>query len=288
MIDAFIWLRDNKAHFYFKLNKKPDFNDMVTREPFRMSYNTTVRERRVRQIYEGYYAGYVYEVSQTSKSTKVCIYLPDYQNAIITNINNVVLNDLYNPFPADTDPSFELKRSRFTIGEWYVNHFKGKGRSFNTKVKFKFCIGLQSETLSDLKPKFEEFFKIDEMQYTLQDRHVKREYLDGKEDDIVVQDAVVEVECCYEDFEKWYWESGAFKGLVVLEPAEWNDRLLNSIVERFAKRLTKYGTKYDYTLTKKMKPEYEEEQKRREEFYLKWKVEREQRLQNQTQQEAQK
>ena len=284
MIDKLIWLRDNKARFYFKLNRRPDPDDVVLSTPLRLPPVMAERERkRVKPIYPGYYAGYVYEVTQTAKSTKVCIYMPDYKNAVITNANNVVLNDLYSPFPPMEEPIFELKGPR-TIDDWYTSYFKGQAGHRKTTVTFKFCAGLDLEAIPEMKAKFEAFFKEGDMKYALQERRVKRKHLDGSEDFIAVQDAVVKVECCYGAFEKWYWESRAFEKVVVLEPADWNDRLLSRIIERFAARLTKYGTRFDYELGMRPKPEFEQQLKEREERFLAWKARREQRLKAQEQQ----
>ena len=265
MIDKLIWLRDNKARFYFKLNRRPDLDDVVLPTPLRLPPVMAERDRKKNKpIYPGYYAGYVYEVTQTAKSTKVCIYMPDYKNAVITNANNVVLNDQYSPFPPIEEPVFELRGPR-TIDEWYTSYFKGQAGHRKTTVTFKFCAGLNLEAIPEMKAKFEAFFKENEMKYTLQERQIKRTYLDGREDFISVQDAVVQVECCYGAFEKWYWESRAFEKVVVLEPADWNDRLLSRIIERFARRLTKYGTRFDYELGMRPKPEFEQLLKEREE-----------------------
>ena len=288
MIDKLIWLRDNKARFYFKLNRRPDLDDVVLPTPLRLPPVMAERDRkRVKPIYPGSYAGYVYEVTQTAKSTKVCIYMPDYKNAVITNANNVVLNDQYSPFPPIEEPVFELRGPR-TIDEWYTSYFKGQAGHRKTTVTFKFCAGLNLEAIPEMKAKFEAFFKENEMKYTLQERQIKRTYLDGREDFISVQDAVVQVECCYGAFEKWYWESRAFEKVVVLEPADWNDRLLSRIIERFARRLTKYGTRFDYELGMRPKPEFEQQLKEREERFLAWKARREQRLKAQEQQTERK
>ena len=115
------------------------------------------------------------------------------------------------------------------------------------------------------------------MQYELVDREVEVKHLDGTIELRNVQDAYVNVECCFNAFKKWYWESGAFENVVVIEPSNWNDRLLEEITEKFAKRLTKYGERCNYELITTMKPEYEEERRQRREEFIKHLKERSRR-----------
>ena len=282
LINDFEWLRDNVARFYFKLNRRPDMEDVSSPFPFRNRFMGSYgKKKKIKELYPGYYAGYVFEVTQTSKSTKVCIYLPDYKSAVITNINNVTLYNLYNPFPSEGEINFELDRKGLTISDWFASFFQGKSDPyFNHSVLFKFYVGRENEQLNSYKAKFEEFFKVP-MEYELKEREVEIDFFNGEKKTVIAQDAYVKVDCCFNAFKKWYWESKAFEAVVVLEPAIWNDRLLEEITERFTRRLTKYGLKNNYELNKTIKPEYEALLKERHERFMKWKEERNQRLQNQ-------
>ena len=275
-IEEFQWLRDNQARFYFKLEKQPESNDITSFSPFFGNSMLDYRGRKIKPIYEGYYAGYVYELRQTGKSTKVIIYLPDYQSAVIANIKDVTRQTLHNPFPSEGEVAFPLKDNRMTIEDWVEAHYQGKGKRAN-QVLFKFYTGENNFYLNDLKPKFKAFFKKP-MNYRLETRTLTREGLNGEPRTIVANDAYVEVECCFEAFKKWYWESGAFQRVVVLEPKEWNDRLLELIVDRFARRLTNYGYKCNYDLNRTYKPEYEEYMRERHERMMKWHQERMERI----------
>lgn len=280
LIEKFEWLRDNTAMFFFKLNKKPKDDDVSSPFPFRgRRLDRNGKPVVVKEIYPGYYSGFVFEVCNTSKSTKVCIYLPDYKSAIITSINNVIFHETYNPFPYEGEISYEIGNSGRTVSDWFTSHFQGKNAPFfNQMVKFKFYVGHENEQLLNYKEKFEEIFKTP-MEYTLQEREVELTYYNGEKETVIAQDAVVNVECCFAAFKKWYWESQAFEAVVVLEPAIWNDRLLEHIVERFSRRLTKYGARNNYQLNKTMKPEYEAVLKERHERFMRMREERRKREQ---------
>ena len=44
--------------------------------------------------------------------------------------------------------------------------------------------------------------------------------------------------------------------MVIVSPAQFNDLLLGTLVKKLANRITKYGARYNYELTKTPKPEY--------------------------------
>ena len=273
-IEEFEWLRDNQARFFFKLYRKPDISDMSSHRLFRSSYHDGKKRKKIKEFYPGYYAGYVFEVAQTPKSTKLCIYLPDYHGAFITNINNVIMHETYDPIPSEGKINFDLKSDSLKIDEWFISHFQGKSNTFlNHSVQFKFYVGSDNSLLNKYKQKFEEFFKTP-MKYVLKEREVEQFSFNGETRTIVVNDAYVEVECCFDAFKTWYWESGAFESVVILKPSNWNDRLLEQVVDRFSRRLTKYGAKYNYSLEKTLKPEYEEMMKERHERISRIKEER--------------
>jgi hypothetical protein len=82
---------------------------------------------------------------------------------------------------------------------------------------------------------------IEDLWNEVKDQRLKRE---GEEDEIV-QDAVVKVNCNFHAFRKWLWEASdkPYENTVVLSPASYNDRLLAIITSRFQRRLEKYGLK---------------------------------------------
>ena len=73
---------------------------------------------------------------------------------------------------------------------------------------------------------------------------------------IKVKDAYVKLETNLESFKHWYEDYKIISSVVIISPAELNDYWLAPLVSRLAKRMTKYGSKYDYELTKNVKPEY--------------------------------
>lgn len=185
---------------------------------------------------DNYIGGIVYKIISTAKGNEVCIYLQDYKDAIIVKMENIEFHPNYKPVKQLKAPTFDLPNSKYSsIDDWLDHYYKGQtGRV--QKIKFKF----QIRALDEYKKKYEDYFQIPFV-YTVEDREVKTINYEGKEETFLTQDVVSEVKCNFSSFENWYWSSGVFESVVILEPAYWNNRLLSSITKRFERRLEKYG-----------------------------------------------
>ena len=230
-------------------------------------------------IYDGWFHAYIQEVIPTEKDHRVCVYLPDCKVAVITKMHNIEIHPQFVPIPhADDEVQYVLHDKR-SVEQWARDYYSGKGR-LHRIVRFKFYAGDDEHGLRNIervKESFDKFFKT-EMQYQLVDRVAEIHHLDGTIENKIVKDAVVEVDSGFEAFRNWFWKDRNFEGVVVLEPNNWNDRLLADVVERFAARLTKYGKYKNYTLSEELKPDYVQEMKEREQRYQEWLAGRDERI----------
>ena len=80
---------------------------------------------------------------------------------------------------------------------------------------------------------------------------------------IIVKDAYVTIETNSDSFEHWYSDYKILTNVVIVSPARLNDLWLAPLAKRLARRITKYGARYDYELTRTLKPEYSEWLKQR-------------------------
>ena len=74
--------------------------------------------------------------------------------------------------------------------------------------------------------------------------------------EIIVQDAYSSVNTNLRAFRKWYMDNGLFEYMVILSPAYLNERLVFNLMTRFARRLNRYGGRYNVELNITEKPEY--------------------------------
>lgn len=184
-----------------------------------------------------------------NKKSDIVILHMEWKNhriAISTKIENIIIVE-------NATESWATKENLSidgydSIDDWFDELYKGKS-GFVHNIKFKFWFKYYEE----VKKAYCEFFKMEDMPYEVIDRQVKLH----NEEEATTQDYVCSIECNYRSFRKWYFDNNLFNYLVVLEPAYLNDDLLGDLVERFAKRLTKYGARYNYELNKTIKPEEE-------------------------------
>ena len=232
LISYFETLRDFRLRFSFKFKKSPKILSVSCERPIRVVINSL--DRRANP--NAYIGGIIYDTFFDDNENQVCVYLQDYRVAVITDVSNIEFQEDFEPVEQINEPTFELERCKYpTIDEWIDAYYRGQ-TGFKMRIKFKFWIG----KLEDLKPKYESFFKT-RMEYELQDREAR--YINWRGEEVVVptQDVVTSVICNFKSFEKWYWESRGFDSVVVLEPAFFNNRLLEERVARFQRRLEKYG-----------------------------------------------
>lgn len=236
-------LRENNKRFYFTFEESPGTKDVASGKRI-----SKLMSNKSKNIYENYLAGIVYEIFGEGDDADVCIYLPDHKDAVMANINNISLKDDFEPIKQWSTTSFDLEESKYgPIDEWVAAYYSGK-TGYLDNIVFKFYTGVKRKNLKELGAKYEEFFKSP-MQYELKKREVNFSREDGSEEIIVVEDALTSVESNFVAFKKWYWESGAFQSVVVLQPAYYNNLLLADITRRFIRRMRVYG----------MKPESEKE-----------------------------
>lgn len=225
-------LRDRSYRFYFRINHPVSPSDLADK---------TVYSQFRRLNKESYNAGIVYEViSPSKKQIDVCIYLPDLRSAVVAHLNDILIDRTREPTEQWAAVNYQIGDGSIELNDWLKKYYKGATGLVN-EITFKFHVGENEQTLKDRKKSFREWFK-EEMRYELVDRTIKGE--EGEEDE-VVQDAVVKVNCNFHAFRKWYWEASdkPYENTVVLSPASYNDRLLAIITSRFQRRLEKYGLK---------------------------------------------
>ena len=230
-------LKENNKRFYFTFEEKPGVKDVASGKRI-----TKLLSNKSKMVYENYLAGIVYEIFGEGSDADVCIYLPDYKDAVMVNINNVFLKEDFEPIKQWSTTSFELEESKYgPIDEWVATYYSGQ-TGYVDKIVFKFYTGPNRKTLKEYSEQYEEFFKKP-MEYELKNREAIIPKEDGTNETIVVEDAVTSVECNFAAFKKWYWESGVFQSAVVLAPAYYNNLLLADITRRFIRRMKVYGVK---------------------------------------------
>ena len=208
--------------------------------------------------------GHIYAVKEVNNKFIVIVYLSEFKRAMITPITNIVINshlDL-NDLNKSSHVDFALDDSKYaSIDEWVEKHYKGQdGRLIEFVFKFTLDESLQKETEYITKT-FEKQWKK-KMEYTIKDREVERAYFDEEgnrqTETFTVQDAYVTIETTRESFRHWYQDFKIVSNVVIIKPAFLNDMWLAPLLSRLSRRITKYGSSYDYSLTRKEKPEYAE------------------------------
>ena len=205
--------------------------------------------------------GHVYSVREINNKFIVIIYLPKYKHAFITPITNILITNHMDLSDIGNSCDFVLDNTRFaSIDEWVDKHYKGQDGLIHTFV-FKFTIEpCPVKELEYITRSFEKHWKK-KLEYEIKDREVQvnRYNPETKQittETIVVKDAYVTLEANVDSFEHWYSDYKILTNVVIISPAQLNDLWLAPIVNRLAKRITKYGARYDYELTKTLKPEY--------------------------------
>ena len=205
--------------------------------------------------------GHIYSVREINNNFIVIVYLPKFKHAFITPITNILivnhldLNDIGRPC------DFVLDNTRFaSIDEWVDKHYKGQDGHIQTFV-FKFTLEpAVPKDLDHIIRSFEKHWKK-KIEYEIKDREVQVDRYNSETkqittETIVVKDAYVTIETNVDSFNHWYSDFKILSNVVIVSPAQLNDLWLAPLVRRLAKRITKYGARYDYELTRTLKPEY--------------------------------
>ena len=204
-------------------------------------------------------AGYVYEVINDSDDiTRVCLYLDEYKVAAVVRLEELIIDKTFEPVPRiNRNPlKYELKGREPDIDKWLSNYLSGQS-GFVSNIEFKFYIG----HLEEVQKAYKKFFKR-EMQYEIKERIELIPSYDKEHPEyateLTVEDVYSEVTTSIRAFEKWYFDYGLFQYMVIINPAGLNDRLVGQLMERFARRLNRYGERYNIEIVKTIKPAYEE------------------------------
>lgn len=250
-------LADRNERVWFKLKNKRDAD-------FDMRVPAMIKE--IRNGDEFY--GHIYSVREINNKFIVVVYLPKYKHAFITPITNILITRHMDLNDIGSVCDFTLDNSKFaSIDEWVDKHYKGQDGLIYTFV-FKFTIDpCPQEEFEYVNRSFEKHWKK-KMEYEIKDREVETMRYDAEAKQLVptivtVKDAYVTIETNRDSFEHWYKDYKIMSAVVIVSPAQLNDILLAPLVKRLAKRITKYGARYNYELTRTPKPEYAEWLKQR-------------------------
>ena len=212
-------------------------------------------------------SGFIYRIIERDNGTLLVLYLDDEKNAAVAKVEDVQL--LRKPMDigewAD-DINFELKDRHYSsIDEWIDLHYSGLD-GLTREVTIKTTI-IDPKSFQKFQQKFEEYWQIP-MNYEIKKRETYRidinENGEEVEIPILVDDAYISFTCNMPSFRHWYMDYDVFSKVVIIDPPSLNERFMASLAERLMRRITKYGGKYNYTFTRTLKPEYEQEMKERE------------------------
>ncbi len=232
VVEYFQDLCDAQKRFYFRLKRPIQIQD-CTSNATRRAINKASSEGK-------FTAAFVYEINEFDTRIDICLHLPDLKAAIITDIDNVVMDTSFTPLEQWSEVKYPIEaKDGMDIKQWVASYYQGE-TGLVREITFKFFIGKENEILEKHKKSYRNFFKHP-MEYTIQEREVKIPGIDGEEETIIAKDAVTTVRCNFSAFRKWYWEFGGFDNVVVLEPADFNNRLLEDYIALFQRRIAKYG-----------------------------------------------
>ena len=265
------------------LEAKEKFEDYAlkqTRIVFKLShlpkpieFTSSIPYKEMKKLLEPDNYGFVAKVYTIGNATYAVIYWDKYRVAFITEFENIEITDEYDLSQWHSEKiKYTLDNCTYpTINDWLDAHFKGQD-GFIRKYKLKVTTN-DKAFFNRFKREFETYWDKP-LTYKIVERVIPFHFRDVNGNDSVIDqiayDAVFEIEANTSSFENWYINNGNFDEVVILEPAHLNDHLLSEKIIRYAKRLTKYGTQYNYHVEREMKPEYKEYRdkmmKRREEF----------------------
>lgn len=204
--------------------------------------------------------GEAYEIRETPDSTHLVIYMGKFKGVIVTNINNLIEVSFNENFSRKKNDYYPFESNRYNdIKDFLDKHYSGQD-GIQREFVLKVTINERSFNFEQFKKSFKEHFKTN-LVYEEKERIVPFKYYDkdGKEvvENLVAKDAIFKVKCNLDSFYKWYIEKGNFDQVVILSPASYNDRFLSKRIERYCRRLTKYGMGYNYEINITTTPELE-------------------------------
>ena len=233
---------ENQASFFFRPRtslRLEDCSNLVTKVILgRLVRNAQRGIDEDRQFIEA--MGY-----SLTKGKDVCLYIPEIEGAVIIDINNILIKPNSSLSYRRRGESFELRGSKFTSIDEMIDLYYAGLTGDQINIHFKYVVGFRDEIentlIEKMKSDFKDYFKKD-LDYTLEERdETYISQLDGEEKHTINIDLHGRITCNYSSFKNWYWEHGWFEHLVIVEPKELNNRLLEGYIYRFQKRLEKYG-----------------------------------------------
>ena len=250
-LDTLEDLADKEERVWFTIK---DYDDT----DFDCQHFPMVRELRKQNEHHGY----IYSVLEVNNRFVAVVYLSDYKHAMITPVTNIVITDhLYLKDISDTI-DYSLNNDRYSsIDEWIEKHYSGQdGRLI--KFEFKFTLDFAHEKdVQYISSSFQKHWKK-RMEYRIVEREAESFHINGSGNlepiKITVQDAYVVVESTLPSFRHWYMDYKVFSNVVIINPSRMNDMLLGPLMNRLVRRISKYGSRYDYELKRTPKPEYQE------------------------------
>ena len=179
-----------------------------------------------------------------AKGNDVCLYIPEYEGAIIIDINNIKIKPGSLLSYRRRGESFELADSQYSSIDEMIDLYYEGGTGLQLDIRFKYVVGfkdnIENQTIEKLKRDYEDFFSKP-FEYTFEERVSTHEFPDGTTISSTLIDLHSSIRCNYSSFKKWYWEHGWFEHLVVVEPKMLNNKLLGEYIARFQTRLERYG-----------------------------------------------
>ena len=207
--------------------------------------------------------GYIYSVLEVNNNFVAVIYLPDYRHAMITPITNVVVLSHLDLKDISDAIDYTLDNDRYgSIDEWVEKHYKGQdGNLINFEFKFTLD-GVPEKEIQYISSSFRKHWK-QTMEYSVVERDAEILQFDETNNElkstiVTVRDAYVNVRTTIQSFRHWYMDYKIFSQVVIVSPSRMNDMLLGPLMNRLVRRMSKYGSRYDYELKRTPKDEYRE------------------------------
>ena len=203
---------------------------------------------------DGY--GYAYTTIELENQTYAVIYLEDIKQVLVTRIQNLELLRSYSKAKNINASSFILNDDKCSnIDEWLEKYYSGKYGDTD-HYKLKIVLDPYFFNFDEFVDEYKKFWKIDDFKYELIEEKIPSSFGNG---DIVVERIVIfELDANFSSFYKWYNEKSNFDNVIILEPAHYNDLFLASRIDRYARRLSEYGSQYNYEIVRDPKFKYQE------------------------------
>lgn len=201
--------------------------------------------------------GFAHSLFDLPGTTIAVIYLNDIKQVITTPLYNLQICRTSTRWSKSNKITFELNNPQYKrIDEWLNQHYSGKdGQTYDFLLKITVNSRKKGFHFTEFVNKYKEYWH-EVPQFEYKDRMVDIKNGDGTTKQAVAVDAFFRLTANLSSFYKWYDSMGNFDEVVIIEPAFLNDVILRDKIYRYARRLTKYGTHHNYTVTSEMKPEY--------------------------------